>query len=118
MRTIVEVEYKREERFTGLNSSGFDYMQNVITFNDGSKEIRLGVTRVYGKNINEMRKSLVIGMNQLKGTSHWWSLQVTDLNELKAAYRAGFRNRELSSLESHIKTFNQHGGTLHVEINR
>ncbi len=112
IREIAEVEYKQETKHIGTPGCGIDFIDNVITFEDGSIAIRFGIQNVYGQMIKDMIASLQL----LKEKSGWWSLQTTSIYELKAAYKAGFRNRDLSGLKQHIVAFNRQCGTLHVEL--
>ena len=107
---IVEVQYARIIQY----GDSVDYMENMVWFDDGSSAFRNGITRVHGETIKKMAENLKKAIRQ----NAWWSLQTTSLNELKAAYQAGFRNRDLSSLEEHIKAFQSSGETLQVEFNR
>ena len=108
---ITEVQYKRDVKALNEAGSGVEYLENVVTFEDGSTAIRNGITRVHGKTITEMTTSLKEATSQIG----WWSLQTTSLKELKAAYRAGFRSTiGLMTLKEHIEEFEK-GGTLHVQ---
>lgn len=109
-RKIVEVNYTRKIEQEGKESCLVEYMDNIVRFEDGSETIRYGITRVHGKNIKEMTESL----KEATKKHGWWSLQTTNIQELKAAFRAGFRNKNLSGLKQHINEF-QKGSTLYVE---
>lgn len=112
-KEIKEVLYERSPQKAGDDTNWVEYLTNKVTFCDGTKGVRLGIINVYGRNIKEMANSLKAAIHKKNG---WWSLQATNIPELKAAYRAGFRNRYLKdkSLKDHIEAF-QKGNTLYVE---
>lgn len=118
LKPIATVDYRREEKQAGEGNCLVTYLENEVTFTDGSKATRIGIIRINGKTVRDMAKSLKTAIRTKAGDRpNWWSLQATSLAELKAAYQAGFRNRNLPErLEAHIEAFKfKKRESLHVE---
>lgn len=113
--SIKSIRYGKETQRVGTKGSYVDCIENFVTMTDGSELIRLGICKVAGENIKEMALSLNQAIAK-KGDSIWFSLQTTNLLELKASYRVGFRSHNgLSGLEAHIKEFQKQGSTLYMD---
>lgn len=108
MKTIKEVNYKQEQQ----EVEGVKFIDNFITFEDDTQAIRYGIQDIQGKTVEAMAMSLFKAVREKTG---WWSLQTTSLNEVKAAYRIGFRKSGMSYLKEHMEAFEKQGGTLHME---
>lgn len=103
---IKKVEYIRDVK----KGEGVEYLENVITFDDGTTAVRNGIIRVDGNTIAQM----TINLKRTTRKNGWWSLQATSVRELKAAYFAGFRNESLLKMKDHLEKFKK-AGTIHVQ---
>jgi|SRR5690625_1267746 len=112
-KEIENVIYAEDTETAGNNLSYIEYNKNTVTFKDGTIATRVGLTKINGVTIKEKEESLLEGLDDLKKYT-WFSLQATYLKELKAAYRAGFRCRNLKPLGTHLEEF-ERNGTIQLE---
>lgn len=111
-KEIIMVQYKKTRKESGMPGAWVKYIDNVITYEDGTEVIRFGIQDIYGGITSAMKQSLRAAVRVTPG---WWSLQTTSIKEVKAAYSAGFRSPDLSTLEEHVSAF-QKLSTLYMEL--